>query len=290
MAPGRRTSIAVFIALGSVVVAIAVALNVGWIILNWRTGVLAVLGVIFFLIIITGVVLNTIFLVREIRRNDQHDAFINAVTHELKTPVASMRLYLQTLQTRDVDESKRREFYSRMLADNDRLMETIENVLLAGRLRVRRTADKQRLDLHSVVTECVALASSRYHTEIRYDGGTPTFVLGEPDQLRAAVSNLIDNAVKYSTGEVDICVSLSRSAEGHALIRVSDRGVGIPPAELKRIFRRFYRIPSIAARVKGTGLGLFIVQSVAKKHGGRVWAESGGLAQGSTFTIELPVI
>src|SRR5919106_4861146 len=93
---------------GTCLVAIAVTLNVGWIVLNWRQGLLWLLGTIFFLVIITGLVLNTIFLVREVRRNEQHDTFINSMTHELKTPVASIRLYLETLQTREVSDSKRR--------------------------------------------------------------------------------------------------------------------------------------------------------------------------------------
>src|SRR4051812_42844087 len=131
-AGGHRKSIAFFITLGSCLVALAVTLNIGWVVLNWRTGVMLVLGVLFFLLIISGVVLNTVFLVREIRRNEQHDTFINNVTHELKTPVASIRLYLQTLQSRDIDEAKRKEFYEIMLADSDRLQHTIEQVLRAG--------------------------------------------------------------------------------------------------------------------------------------------------------------
>src|SRR5688500_1096597 len=123
---GRRKAKAFFALMGAFIVAAAVALNIGWIVLNWRTGLLLVTGVLFFGLIITGVVLNTIFLIREIRRNEQHDAFINAVTHELKTPVASIRLYLQTLQAREVDDAKRREFYGIMLADADRLNGTIE--------------------------------------------------------------------------------------------------------------------------------------------------------------------
>src|SRR5438132_4989451 len=129
---GHRKSIAFFITLGACLVALAVTLNVGWVVLNWKTGVMLILGVLFFALIISGVVLNTIFLVREIRRNEQHDTFINAVTHELKTPVASIRLYLQTLQSREIDEAKRLEFYKVMLADSDGLQNTIEQVLRAG--------------------------------------------------------------------------------------------------------------------------------------------------------------
>src|SRR5919199_5303255 len=119
--PRRRKSVAFFITLGACLVVLAVALNVGWILLNWREVALLILGIIFFVAIIAGLILNTTFLVREIRRNEQHDAFINAVTHELKTPLTSIRLYLQTLQTRAVDEAKQREFYRIMLADSDRL-------------------------------------------------------------------------------------------------------------------------------------------------------------------------
>src|SRR5690348_5562624 len=130
--PGRRRSIALFIALGAGLILVTLLLYVGWVLLHWRTGPLLVLGVFLLAMIIGGVVLNTIFLVREIRRNEQHDAFINAVTHELKTPVASIRLYLQTLERRDVDESQRREFYRLMLDDTDRLLGTVEQVLKAG--------------------------------------------------------------------------------------------------------------------------------------------------------------
>src|ERR1700681_3982138 len=144
---GRRKSIAFFIVLGVCLVAGAVALNVGWIILNWREAGLLIAGLIVFPLIITGVVLNTIFLVREIRRNEQHEAFINAVTHELKTPVASMRLYLETLQTRSVDEATRKEFYGIMLDDNDRLLETIEQILRTGRIGAgNRKPNLSRID------------------------------------------------------------------------------------------------------------------------------------------------
>jgi signal transduction histidine kinase len=296
MITGRRRSVIFFTALGICLVALAVTLNVSWILLNWRAGVLAVLGVIFFLLIIAGMVLNTIFLVREIRRNEQHDSFINAVTHELKTPVASIRLYLQTLQTRELDEQKRREFYRIMLEDSDRLLHTIEQVLRAGSTasRLRRSA-RVPVDLREIVCECVQLARTRFHLgddalvfEDRVGAGRP-LVMGDADELKAAVWNLIDNAIKYTPGEIDIQVTLE-DADGERLaVKVTDNGVGISPQELKRIFGRFYRIPTaMAVRAKGSGLGLFIVRSVAKKHGGRAFAESAGAGRGSTFTLILP--
>src|SRR5829696_3786267 len=134
---GRRSTIAFSIILGAVLVGGALALYVGWVIVSWRQAGLLLLGVLVFPLIITGVVLNTIFLVREIRRNEQHEAFINSVTHELKTPVASMKLYLQTLQNRPVDEARRQEFYGTMLEDSDRLLATIEQVLRAAQMGVR---------------------------------------------------------------------------------------------------------------------------------------------------------
>jgi two-component system, OmpR family, sensor histidine kinase SenX3 len=291
---GRRKTKAFFITLGACTVALAIALNIGWIVLNWRTGVMLVLGVAFFGIIITGVVLNTIFLVREIRRNEQHDAFLNAVTHELKTPVASMRLYLQTLQTRNIDETKRREFYDIMLADSDRLMGTIEQVLRAARTASTRPVLNTPVNLRDLVTECVDVARTRYHLqpgalEVADRVRRACLVLGDADELRAAVSNLIDNAIKYSGQKAQVTVEFSEAGPAHLSVRVRDNGLGIPASELKRIFKRFYRIPNAAAlRVKGTGLGLFIVRSVAERHGGRAWAESEGPGLGSTFVLELP--
>jgi signal transduction histidine kinase len=142
----RRKTIAFFIVLGVGLVALAVALNVGWIILNWREGVMLFLGVILFAVLIAGLIVNTSFLVREIRRNEQHDSFINAVTHELKTPIASIRLYLETLQSRDVDDKRRHEFYRLMLSDTDRLLGTVEQVLKAGQAG-QRGAKHQRVQI-----------------------------------------------------------------------------------------------------------------------------------------------
>jgi signal transduction histidine kinase len=294
--PRRRKSVAFFVILGACLVALAIALNVGWIILNLREVALLVLGLVFFSLLIVGLVLNTTFLIREIRRNEQHDAFINAVTHELKTPVASIRLYLETLKTREIEEPQRQEFYNIMLADSDRLMTTVDQVLRAGRtgLRRRRIANSV-FNLGEMVRECLELARVRYglnESHLIYTESpeaSAARVSGDIDELRAAFANLLDNAVKYSDAEVRVVVSVSAPDEKRVTVRVADQGIGIPHEQLKRIFKRFYRVPGrFMARVKGTGLGLFIVHSVVKKHGGRVFAESAGLGHGSTFTVQLP--
>src|SRR5579864_4576122 len=296
---GHRKSIAFFITLGACLVALAIGLQIGWVVINWRTGVLVILGVLLFAVIISGVVLNTIFLVREIRRNEQHDTFINAVTHELKTPVASLRLYLQTLQSHTIDEAKRREFYDIMLADADRLQNTIEQVLRAGTTgRSGRHLNRSRVDLAEIVRDCLALAGLRHHLPedaLRYTESLPegehATVVGDMDELKAAVSNLLDNAIKYSANPISVQVEVARLDAKQVAIRVTDHGVGISGPELKRIFKRFYRIPgAVATRVKGTGLGLFIVRSVIARHGGKVFAESEGPGRGSTFTVQLPLL
>jgi two-component system, OmpR family, sensor histidine kinase SenX3 len=294
MISGRQRKAITFTVLGICLVAVTVTLNVGWLVINWREGMLIVFGSIMFLVVIAGLVINTVFIVREIRRNEQHDSFINAVTHELKTPVASIRLYLQTLQTRELDDVKRREFYRIMLEDSDRLLHTIDQVLRAGATgSILRRSAKVPLDLGQIARECVELARTRFHLgpdALEYVAHTQqATVLGDSEELKAAVWNLLDNAVKYSGDEVKIRVELDAVHNQRVAVRVTDNGVGISPAELKRIFKRFYRIPaSVAVRTKGSGLGLFIVRSVAKKHGGKAFAESAGQGQGSTFTLQLP--
>ncbi len=291
---GQRRSIVFVIALGVCLISVILLLYIGWVVLNWRHGILVVFGVLLLLMVISGVVLNTIFLVREIRRNEQHNAFINAVTHELKTPLASIRLYLETLRSRPLAEEKRSEFYKIMLDDSDRLLSTIEQVLRAGRMgAAARRLDLVRVDLGPIVEECLGRARALHGLSpdsLSYRPGPASVILADADEVRAAVSNLIDNAVKYSGGNVNITVETARVEDKFVAVRVRDAGVGIPKPELKRVFRRFYRVPGpLASRVKGTGLGLYIVRSVAKRHGGRAWADSEGPGRGSTFVLELPI-
>ena len=292
----RRRAIAFFVVLGICLVLLAVGLNVGWIILNWHEGVLLFLGVIFFALLIAGVIVNTSFLVREIHRNEQHDSFINAVTHELKTPIASIRLYLQTLQRREVDESQRQEFYRLMLDDTDRLLGTVEQVLKAGEATHKKQDRRAPVDFSALVRECVDVARASHHLppeSLRYEQsvnhGGEASVIGDPEALRTAVSNLLDNAVKYSVGKVEILVRLETPDEKHLTLSVRDQGVGIQAEELKRIFKRFYRVSNrTLSHVKGTGLGLFIVRTIARRHGGRVFAKSEGEGRGTTVVLEFP--
>ena len=291
----RRKTAIFFLILGISLSVLAIALNIGWILLNLREVALLVFGIIFFALIITGLILNTIFLVREIRRNEQHDAFLNAVTHELKTPIASIKLYLETLKTREIDEVKRQEFYDIMLLDNERLLATVEQVLQAS-----RTREKQRLMNLAEHDVAVLLGAAIGSVKRRYELGDESLkmtkpsgkllVLGDAAELETAFGNLLDNAVKYSGANPRVSIKLRESGK-MAEIYIKDNGVGLARSDLKRIFKRFYRVPSQAAvPVKGTGLGLFLVRSIIVKHGGRIAAQSKGVGKGTTFVISLPQV
>lgn len=295
-AQGRRGAIAFFVTLGVCLVALAVALNVGWIVLNWRQMAPLLLGVPVFAAIITGLILNTTFLVREIRRNAQHDAFVNAVTHELKTPVTSIRLHLETLKAREqsISPEKRQEFYDVMLEDSARLMHTIEQVLRTGQAG-QTPLHPVPVDLRALAVACVDRMRTRQHLPeesvrmVTAQRAGPVIVLGDEDDLEGAVMNLLDNAVKYSQDRVDVEVDV-HEANGEAILSVRDHGVGFPIVESRRIFKRFYRVPGpLIQQVKGTGLGLFIVQSTARRHGGTAEAASEGPGRGATFTLRLPL-
>jgi two-component system, OmpR family, sensor histidine kinase SenX3 len=291
----RQKAIAFFVALCVLLVIAALLLNIGWVITNAGRITPIIVGIVLFALIIAGLIVYTVFLVLEIKRNEEHDSFINAVTHELKTPIASIRLYLETLQSRDVSEQRRREFYDIMLADAERLHRTVDQVLKAGVIRERQKAVvRGPVDVGALTDECVELAIVRHHLhsgaiELDAPRDRALVVSGDAEELRTVVTNLLDNAVKYSGSNVQVTVSVAAPAPDTVWIRVQDRGIGIPRKQLKRIFNRFYRVQARGLRnIKGTGLGLYIVRSIARAHGGRVFAQSEGEGRGATFTLELP--
>ncbi|MGI8669837.1 MAG: sensor histidine kinase [Aridibacter sp.] len=290
----RRKSIIFFLVFGICSIAFAVALNVGWILLNLQEIVMLVFGIIFFALIITGLILNLIFLIREIKKNEQQNVFLNAMTHELKTPIASIKLYLETLKTREVSQEKQQEFYDVMLADSDRLLTTVETVLQAGKIREKsRKLNISKIDLRELLADCIKIVRTRYKLEAdRFEFSEiaePCEISGDYAELQTAFNNLLDNAVKYSTEDIKISVRLRNISDKQVQISIRDSGIGLSAAETKKIFRRFYRVSNdLTQRKKGTGLGLFIVESVIKKHGGSIRAKSAGEGKGTTFIIRLP--
>jgi signal transduction histidine kinase len=293
----RRKTAIFFIVLGIGLSILAVALNVGWILLNLTEVVVLVLGIVFFALIITGLILNTIFLVREIRRSEQHDAFLNSVTHELKTPIASIKLYLETLKSREVSPEKRAEFYDVMLSDSNRLLHTVEQVLAAGRAgEKKRQMNVENVDVSSVLYRASQIVRSRYNLDDNIlritDPADDLLVLGDEADLITVFVNLLDNAVKYSGDDRKISVRLKKTALNNKVdIFIRDNGLGIPQDELKRIFKRFYRVPNASAKeTKGTGLGLAIVRTIVKKHGGKISVDSKGENRGTTFVVQLPLV
>jgi len=274
----RRGAIAFFITLGAILVGLTITQS-AWILLNERTVAFAILGIILFAALIAGVVLNT-------------------VTHELKTPIASIRLYLETLQRRPVDESQRQEFYKIMLSDSDRLLATVEQVLKAGQLGQRhRQQNRTVINLESLVADCIAITLQRHDLppgSIVLDpipGAVRLHTLGIAEDLRTAVINVLDNAVKYSPEGVHIRCSLAVANYTSIALTITDTGVGLESSQFKRIFKRFYRVPGRSmAKIKGTGLGLFLVRNIARQHGGDATATSPGPGLGTTITITLPLV
>ena len=294
----RRASQAFFITLAACLTCLAIGLNVTWIQHNSRRFAIDLLGVLLFAILIAGVVVNTVFLLREIRRNERQDSFLNTVTHELKTPIASIRLYLDTLERRPVDEDQRQAFYRIMRADTDRLLGTVDQVLKAGELGGRaRTGERTRLELQPLLADCIAITLLRHHLASESivleetPGDVRLFVLGHTEDLRTAILNLLENAVKYSPGGVHIRCRLSIERYTFVVLAIADTGLGLPSHELKRIFRRFYRAADASerAKIKGTGLGLFLVHTIARQHGGTIRALSEGPGHGVTMLLKLPL-
>jgi len=292
------------VSMGLGLILVAIALTVGWQFLGLADPLAAargsgtvrwlvyLLGTILFLLLIAGLGLLVILLLREVQLNERQSNFISAVTHELKTPVASLRLYLDTLQLRDVSDDRRDDFYRTMSQDLDRLTATINNVLNAAMYSDRAPIEREPLDFATLVSRAIELTRSRHQLAveaIRYAGPESLTVRGDAGALETVVVNLLDNAVKYSRVDVSVDVSLDLDERGATLLQIHDDGIGMSRGHLRFLFNRFYRIGAeVRRRRTGTGLGLFIVHTVVKKHGGTVVGESAGPDRGSTFTLTLP--
>ena len=292
-----------YLVVGVGLIVVAVALTVAWGILAAPESagpravaparVLAyIFGSVLFLLLIAGLVLIVLLLLREVRLNERQSNFVSAVTHELKTPVASLKLYLETLEYRDIAPEQRAEFYRTMRQDIERLSATINNVLNAAMYTDRPVAEPRPLDLARVARRAAELTLTRHQlpqTAIRYDGPKGLRVAGDPQALETALLNLLDNAVKYSTERVEIEIEAWGDQDGQAHVRVRDHGIGISRTHLPFVFTRFYRIGAEVRRSRtGTGLGLFIVRAIVKGHKGAITVDSPGPDRGSTFTISLP--
>lgn len=285
-------------------VPLAAALTVGWtlFLLNRisESGEVAanvwllVLGLLAFVVIMAVLVMFTIFLAREILEVRRQDSFIDSVTHELKSPLASMKLCLQTLEREGLPEDKRAALRAMMRDDIDRLSSFIDEVLQANRLahgemgvelsevRLRELAERMAdgvASRHKVAREKISVRIPRELS-----------VYTDRVSMEIVLRNLIDNAVKYSGEVLEITVDAQLDAPGKcATLTVRDRGIGIGKSDLRRVFNRFFRVTSEAVRKrKGTGLGLFVVSALIRNVGGTVSVESSGEGQGTTFTVRLP--
>ena len=257
--------------------------------LDW---VMLVLGTVLFVLVLAGLVWLSAWLVREMQLNQRQRAFLDAVTHEMKTPLASLRLYVDTLKRHDPEAERRIHFLERMREDLDRLDRTVDQVLTAARAEEpgRRPPD-ERVILSELLRDCIAEIRAHHalpENAVRLEVGSNTAVRADPGELSVVFRNLLENAVKYSDEPVQVHVRVGARREGRVQVDISDRGIGIPAGELRKIFQRFYRVGRDVQRTaSGLGLGLFIVRNLVRRQGGRVEARSEGSGAGARFVISL---
>lgn len=297
-------SISTPIILGAVSVPLSIALLVGWTLLIlhnlgesesvalevW----LLVLGGISFAVIVTVLVLFSVYLAREIIELRRQTSFIDSVTHELKSPLASIKLCLETMGRHDLPPDKRDELRGMMLDDVERLTSFIDDVLQASRLADSREHATQLspVDLGKLCRSVVASITKRRKVDrdrVRIEIPEGTVIYTDEAALTIILKNLVDNALKYSPKDAPVTVRAHRGKRGRIVLEVQDEGIGIEESELKRVFQRFYRVenPEVRSR-KGTGLGLFVVSALADSLGGRVDAISAGCGKGTTMKVTLP--
>ncbi|MCG8586667.1 MAG: HAMP domain-containing histidine kinase [Pirellulales bacterium] len=295
----RRKSIGWSITLGVVMIVLVVALAVGWVLLTIPRAdnpglyitALAV-GLTLLVLVLVGVVLYLTITVKVIALGQRQSNFIDSVTHELKSPIASLKLHLQTLKRRELTEDQRERFYGVMLDDLERLDTLINHMLDAARIEQTREDDeRQQVDLADVLRTSAETACNRYH--VPQDVVTldlePAVVYARLLDVEMVFRNLIDNAIKYSGDPPAVEVSCS-NGDGMIKTRISDNGPGIPVKYRSKVFARFVRLGSELERSKtGTGLGLYIVRTAVRRMRGKVNIRSRSSGKsGTVFEVELP--
>jgi signal transduction histidine kinase len=288
------------ITLAAVMIVLLVALIVGWIVLTVLTtpfaqywwAVLAI-GTTFLVLVLVGVVLYLLISVKEIGLNQRQSNFIDSVTHELKSPIASLKLYLQTLTRRNVTEAQQADFYRFMLEDLERLDSLINHMLEAARVEQGPDdSEEVDVDLSDVLQRCVRTACQHYRLpdETVELNLTPAVVFARPIDLEMIFRNLLDNALKYSGSQPRVQVESTLNGRGGVVTKVTDNGPGIPARLRRKIFGRFVRLGSELERAQsGTGLGLFIVRTLVKRMKGKISVRSRpGSTSGTVFEVELP--
>ena len=282
-----------------------VGLTIGWVLLNVFSAldaektsrsaiywILLSVGAVFFACLLAGVILYLIWLIQNINLNRRQSNFIDAVTHELKTPIASLKLYLQTLNRRDVQGPQRQEFYATMMEDVDRLDRLINQLLDVARLqRDRQDLDaKEWVSLRELVEECVSRLAKQHSvsTDLFRMEIEDCQVLAHRIDIDVLLGNLLDNAIKYSAQEPEIEIRITFQ-NASALIAISDNGQGIPRHLRRKIFWRFYRAgDELERRKPGVGLGLFLVRSIVERLKGSIAVSERIEQPGATFLVTLP--
>ena len=300
----HNRSISIPIVLASFTVLLSITLLIGWtlLILRYRRVTnefsqdtwLLVSGIFSFVLIVAVLVLFVVFLVREILEVRRQNSFIDSVTHELRSPLASLKLCLQTIQRSTLTQEQVERLQEMMVDDVDRLSIFIDHVLVASRLQFgKRTYELSEVDVGHQVREVIGHLAKRYKLPLdvfAVDISSDIVLVTDKTGFETVLNNLLDNAIKYSQSEVQIAVEAKILSDGMLSLRVVDKGIGIPHKALKKVFDRFYRVPQEEVnKRKGTGLGLFVVASLVKSLGGRLRAESSGQNLGTTLEILLPL-
>ena len=259
---------------------------------NKRVRMFASEGAFLILLLIAGVTYVYWTLRKEILLERRQSTFLAATSHELKTPITSLRLYLDTLRDRKLSEDKQREVFTIMQQDIERLSSLIDQLLQAQAVMKKQSTTDEKIDL-AEETEAALSQDHNYYErqgfELKMKLESGLHAMADRMQWQLIVKNLVENAVKYSGEARVVEIDLCRSGR-FARLNVTDFGVGIEQAELNRVFEQFYRIGSEDTRsTHGTGLGLFLVRAIAKSFRGRACAASPGLGRGSIFTVEIPL-